>query len=118
MGLCCIVPLQCFLDSNFFAESFQRVFPLKLLQLNRSILIEEFINGQKPTSHNDLDFAPLNLDCNTFGAKFINSLGFTHKHDLEFLSFRIVIYVVCKLFVNWVSFYWHINCYSSFQVNY
>ena len=71
------------LDGNFLTEPLQRVVPLELLQLNRSVLIQELINREVASSNSDLDALLLDFNGDSLGSKLIHALGFPHEHDLE-----------------------------------
>ena len=80
-------------------------------------MVDELVDGQKATTDLDLDFISFNLDHDALRAKLIDAFRFTHKHDLEFLAVRIIVDILCKLFVNRVSFGWDIDRNPGFKIN-
>ena len=93
-----------FLHSNSFVESLQRISTLELLKLCRCVLIQELIDRQISTSNLDLDLVALYGNFNLLWAKFVYTLGLSHKHDLQFLAVGVVIYVLGEFLVDIVVF--------------
>lgn len=108
---------NCFLNCNLFTESLQWVFSLKLLKLNWSVLIQEFVDWKESSTYSDLDAILLHFYHNSLSSKLIDTLCLSHEHNLEFLSLWIVIDELSKSLVDLVISNWNVNSDSLLQVN-
>ena len=104
------------LNCNLLTESLQRIFSFKFLKFHGSVLIKELINWKISTSNSYLDVVFLHFDCNSLRTKLIDSLSFSHEHNLKFCSFWIVINEFRQFFINRIFFHGDINCDSLFQI--
>ena len=104
------------LNSNFFTESLQRIFSFKFLKFHGSILIKELINWKISTSNSYLDIVFLHFDSDSLSSKLIDTFCFSHKHNLQFCSFWIVIDEFRQLFINSIFLHRNINCNPLFQI--
>ena len=91
------------LDSDALAEPLQWVLALEFLKLHRRVLIEKLVNREVTTADLDQDLVFLNFDADATGAKLVDALRLSQKHDLEFLSVRVVIDILGKLHVDNVA---------------
>ena len=105
------------LDSNLLTKSLEWILSLKLLQLNRGILIQELINRKVSSSNSNFDAMVLDLDCYSLGSELVDSLRLTHEHDLEFRSLWVVVDELGQLLVSKVLLHWNVNSDSLLQVN-
>jgi len=111
------VALDCLSHGNLFLEAFHGVFALKLLELDRGVLVQELVDAQVAAADSDVDLLLVNLDADTFAAEVVNTLGFTHKHNLQLLAVRVVVDVLSNLFVDLVIFDGDVNRDSRLQVD-
>jgi len=65
-----------------------------LLKLDGSVLPKEIIDRQGTASDSDVDLILVNSDGNTLGTEMVDTVRFTHEHNLELLSVREVIDVL------------------------
>ena len=86
--------LDSLLKGNTVCHAAHRVLTLKLLKLSWCVLVKELIQREEATTYADLDLIFDTLDHDTLGTKLVNSLGFTHEHDLELLPVWVVIDVL------------------------
>ena len=62
------------LDGNSLAEPLEGVSPLKLLELDRSVLVQELVDGEETTADLDLDLVCGHLHVHALGAKLVDAL--------------------------------------------
>lgn len=109
--------LNCLCHGDLLLEAFHGVFALKFLELNGGVLVQEFVNAQVAAADSDVDLIFVDFDADTLAAEVVNTLGFTHKHNLKLLAIRVVVDVLSNLFVDLVIFDGDVNCDSRLQVN-
>jgi len=100
------------LNCNFLGEPLDRVSPLELLKLNRSILVKELIDREVSTSNSDFDTLLLNLDGDSLGTELVNAFSLSHEHDLELGPLRVVVDELSQLLIDLVVSDWNVNSYS------
>ena len=105
------------LNGYLFTESLQWILSLKLLELNRSVLIQEFIDRKETSTNSDLDVVLLNFDGNSLRSKLINTFALSHEHDLELGSLWVVVDELSKFLICGVSLDWNIHSDSLLEVN-
>ena len=105
------------LDSDALAEPLQWVLALEFLKLHRRVLIEKLVNREVTTADLDQDLVFLNFDADATGAKLVDALRLSQKHDLEFLSVRVVIDVLGKLHVDNVALDWDVDGNPGLEVD-
>lgn len=64
-----------------------------------------------------IDSVLFHFDVDSLGSELIDSLTFSHEHDLELVSFGIVVDVLGQFLVNHVIFDWYVNSDSLLQLN-
>ena len=87
------------------------------MQLRRSILVKEFIQGEEAAANSNFDLVFHTLYHDSLSTELIDSLRFTHEHNFEFLAVWVVVDVLGQLFVNRVVLDWDVDCDAGFQVN-
>ena len=64
-----------------------------------------------------VDFIFVDSNVDSLGAKLINALGFSHKHNFKFLSLWIVINKFCKFLIGWIALNRDVYCNPLFKIN-
>ncbi len=105
------------MDSNFFAESLQRISPLELLQFLRSVLVQKLIDGEVTASDLDHDLVSGDFDVDATRAELVDTLLFSHEHDLQFLAVGVVVDVLGQLFVDGAILCRNVDSDACFQVD-
>lgn len=103
--------------SHLVAEFLDWVFPLHLLQLGRSVLVEELVNAEVATAHPNVNLVFVDFDAHTLAAELVNALRLTHEHDLELLAVRVVIDVLRDLFVDLVVLHRNVHGDARLQID-
>lgn len=88
------------LNCDALAHSFEGVLSLELLELIGSVLVDELVDGEEATAHAYQDLVLVALDVDALGAELVDTLGFTHKHDLQLRAVGIIVYVLCESMVD------------------
>ena len=91
-----------FLDGNLLAEPLDRILALQFLKLDWSVLVQELVNGEVAAANTNLYVVLFDLDSNSLCAKLVDALGLTHEHDLEFLTFGVVVDEFSQFAINLV----------------
>ncbi len=97
------------MDGNFFAEPLKGIPTLELLQFLGSVLVQKFIDGEVTASDLDHDLVSGDLDVDATRAEFVDTLLFSHEHDLKFLAVRVVVDVLGELFVDGAVLCWNVD---------
>ena len=105
------------LDGDLLGHALQRVLGLELLQLDRSVLLKERIDGEEATTDTDLDVVLLDLDHNLLGAELVDTLRLTHEHDLELASLGVVVDVLGEASVDGILLDRDVNGNTLLKVN-
>ena len=105
------------LHSDSLAETLKWIVPLETLELNRSVLVEELVDGEEATSDLDLDLSALNLDHDATRSKLVDALGLAHEHDLQLLTVGVVVDVLCKFSVDRVLLDWDVDGDAGLEVD-
>ena len=105
------------LNCNFFAESLQRIFSFKFLQLNWRELVEKFVNAEVAATDSDLYFVLFYADVDTLRPKLIDALAVSHKHHLKFITIRVVVNELGHLLVDRVILERNVDRYSCLKVD-
>ena len=113
----CFSALDCFLKGDTVRHAAHRVLSLKLLKLSWSILVKELVQREEATADTDLNLILDALNHDTLGTELVDSLRFTHEHDLELLPVWVVVNVLGKLFVDHVVFDRDVDCDTRFEVD-
>ena len=79
------------MDGNFLAESLKGISALELLQFLGSVLVQKFIDGEVTASDLNHDLVSGDFDVDATRAEFVDTLLFSHEHDLEFLAVGVVV---------------------------
>jgi len=108
---------DCFLDGDFFTESLERILSLELFKFNWSVLVQEFVNGEVPSTNSDLDCIFFDLDGNSLGSELVNTFRFSHEHNLQFGSLRIIVNEFGQLLIDGILLNWDIDSDSLFQID-
>ena len=58
----------------------------------------------------------LGLDQDFLLTEGIDSFAFPQKHDFQFMAFRVIVYIVSKVFIDIIPFYRNINCHLLLQI--
>ena len=106
-----------FLNCHLLAEAFKRVSALELLQLQWSVLVQEFVNREISAAHFDLNFVSFDLDLHLTGTELIDSLTLAHEHNLELLAIWVVVDVLSHFLIERTVFDWNVNRDPCLQVN-
>jgi hypothetical protein len=80
-------------------------------------LIKELINREITTPNSDVNLVFVDSDCDSLGAELVDTLTFSHEHDLEFLAFRVVVDELSKALVNGVVLHRDVNCDPLLQLD-
>jgi len=73
-----------------------------LLDLGWSVLVEELVDREVPTTDTHLDLASLHLHIDALGPKGVNTNRLSHEHDLKLLTVGVVVDVLSDFHVEWV----------------
>ena len=98
------------MDGHFLTKSHQRVCSLQPLELYRRVLVQELVDREEASTNLDFDLSSRHFDEDFASAKLVDTLGLSHEHNLELLSFRIVVDVLGKFHVNLVSLHRNVDC--------
>ena len=111
------LPHNGLLNGDFLTELLQGVFSFELLELARRILVQEFVNWQVAAAHSDVDFVLVHSHCHSLRSELVDSLTFPHKHDLQLLSFRVVVNELRESFIDEVVLHGNVDGNSLFQLD-
>ena len=81
------------------------------------MLVEELIDAKVTSSDSDLDLVLLNAHVYSFRAKGVSSIALTHEHNLQLVSVWVVIDKLSHLVVDLITLNWHVDSYSSLEIN-
>ena len=95
----------------------ERVSTLELLQLSGSVLVQELVQTEVAAANLDLDLVAHAPHIDSLGAELIHALGFSHEHNLELLTIRIVVDILSKSLVDDVVLDRDVDSDARFQVN-
>jgi len=87
-------------DSNLLLEALHGVLALKFLELSRSVLVQELVNGKVTTTNSDVNLVLVHLDRNLLATELVDTLRLAHEHDLQLLSIGVVIDVLGNTLVD------------------
>ncbi len=105
------------MDGNFFAESLKGISTLELLKFLGSVLVQKFIDREVTASDLNHDLVSGNFDVDATRAEFVDTLLFSHEHDLKFLAVGVVVDILSQLFVDGAVLCWNVDGDTCFQVN-
>lgn len=94
--------LETLTDAHLLVEASHGVLALKLLQLFRGVLVKELINAQEAATDTNIDLVIIDLYHDALGTKLVDTLTFTHKHNLQLLALRVVVNVLSDLLIDLV----------------
>ena len=92
------------MNGDLLVETFERVLTLQFLELDRSVLVEELVDGEVASAYSDVDLVLLDLDGHSLSAELVDALSLSHEHDLQLLPVREVVDVLSQTLVNGISF--------------
>jgi len=98
-------------------EALHWVLALKFFKLNWSVLVQELVNGEETTTDTDVDSVLVNLDQDTLASELVDTLAFTHEHDLQPVPVWVVVDVLSDLLVNLVILDWDVDSDARLQVD-
>ena len=81
------------------------------------MLIKELIDAKVTSSDPNLDLVLLNAHIDSFRAKGVSSITLTHEHNLQLVSVWVVIDELSHLMVDLIALDWHIDSYSSLEID-
>ena len=113
----CFTARDSLLESNLVAELLERISALQLLQLYRSVLVQELVDREEPTADSDLDFIFLNPDSNLLRPELVHSRALPHEHNLQLVSIRVVVDKLSHLHVHRIVFHRNVYRDASLQFN-
>jgi hypothetical protein len=101
------------LHSDGLGHALQRVISIVNSHFCRCVLINELINRKITSSNSDLNSSKFDTNHDSFLSKNIDALRFSHEHDLQFGSVRIVVDPFSQSHVNVRPFDWNIDSYPG-----
>ena len=113
-----LFPHNRLLNCHLFTKLLQRILPLQFLQLPRCILIQELINTQISTPHPNIDLILIHPHSHPLAPKLIHPLTLPHKHNLQFLPLRIIIYKLSQFLINLIILHRYIHSNPLLQLYY
>jgi len=106
-----------FLDRDGLVEASERVVSLKLLELDRGVLVKELINGKVTSTNTDVDLVSINSDGDSLGSELVDAITLSHEHNLELLSIGEVVDVLRKSLVDGISLDGNVNGNTGLEVD-
>jgi len=91
------------LDRGSLVQALERIISFVFLKLERSVLIQEFVDGKVSTTNSDVDLVLIHSHRDTLGTELIDTITLSHKHDLKLLSIGEVVDILSKSFVDGVA---------------
>ena len=108
---------DCLRHSYLLSESLHGILSLQLFELDRCVLVKEFIDWQVTATNSNVDLVLVDLDVNTLAAELVDTLGFSHEHDLQLLTVGVVVDVLGDTLVNRIVLDGNVNCDTGLQVD-
>ena len=105
------------LNGDLLTESLDWVLSLELLEFNRCVLIQEFVERKVATANTDLDVVFLYFDSNSLRTELVDTFALPHEHYLELGALWIIVDELSQFAVNVVLLHWDIHSNSLLQVN-
>jgi len=105
------------LHGHSFVVAFERVIASVFLELNRSVLIKELIDGQVTATNSDVDLVLVHTDGDTLGTELVDTVTLTHEHNLQLLSVREVVDVLSETLVDAISLDGDVDSNTRLEVN-
>ena len=109
--------LEGLLEGNTIGHASHGVLALQFLELDRRVLVQELIKREVATSNSDLNLVTHATNHYTLGTKLISAFRFAHEHDLQFLSVRVVVDVLCKLLVDCIVLDRDVDCDARLEID-
>jgi len=105
------------LNGDLLVETFERVLTLQFLELDRSVLVEELVDGEVASAYSDVDLVLLDLDGDALSAELVDAFSLAHEHDLELLAVGEVVDVLGQSFVDDVALHRDVDSDAGLQVD-
>ena len=112
-----LLTMYAFGDAHFLTESLQWILTLDFLELTRGELVQEFVDREISSTNAYLNATFLDGDKDSLGAKSVNALRITHKHNLQFISVGVVVNKLSNFHIDWIIFNWNINGNFCLEIN-
>ena len=86
-----------------------RILSLKFLALYRSVLVKELVNVEPATTNTNMNLISLfQFHSNALGTELVDTLLLSHEHDLQLITVRVVVDVLCQLLVDHIALLWDV----------
>ena len=105
------------LESNLVTELLERISALQLLQLYRSVLVQELVDREETTADSDLDFIFLNPNSNLLRTELVHTRALPHEHNLQPVPIWVVVDELGHLHVHRIVFDWNVYRDAGLQFN-
>ena len=81
-------------------------------------MVKELVNVEPATTNTNLNLISLfKLHSNALGTELVDTLLLSHEHDLQLITVRVVVDVLCQLLVDHVALLWDVYSDTCLQID-
>ena len=106
-----------FSDGDLLRKPLERVSPLKLLQLQRRVILQELVDAHVAASHSNKKLAFRLAYLDPFRAEFVDAGALAQEHDLQLLPVRVVIHKIRQFHIDRVILDGHIDGHFGLEID-
>lgn len=105
------------LHDDFLTEALERISPLQLLELDRRVLVEEFVDTHVAATDANQNFVLFDSHIDAFRAELVDAGAVAEEHDLQLVAVRVVVDELRHFHIDRVVAARHVDGHTSLELD-